>query len=376
MENRIAIGAPADVAPADTQRYRLFPVVYGLMHAAVDASCVMALFSTVFVHDLSPFNTFYLIIAYDVMAFAGQAFFGLLIDKLRFSRGAVLTGIVLSAAAVLLLKVEPYAAVICAGIGNALFHVGAGSLSLFVQRGRATPPGIFVAPGALGLALGIYLGKGHFLIAWPLLLALTVAFAVALFYDNPPIPVVAKPRPLEVPWPFLAFGLLLFSVTMRALVGSAGSYDCPKALEVSFGLAAAAFAGKALGGILADRLGWIESSVGALLLSAPLIAFGGDNSLLVISGMFFFQMTMPVTLVAVASILPGRPAFAFGMTCLALVAGAVPTFFRAVKNFYHPALFLTLILLAAAAIFFGLRLLRPAVPMKFAASREAPQPKA
>jgi len=366
MENPFTTSVPPGIATTDNRRHRLFPVVYGLMHAAIDASCVMALFSTIFVHQLTPFNAFYLIVGYDVLAFAGQAFLGLMVDKLRFSRGAVLAGIALSAASLLTLKVEPYTSVVFAGVGNALFHLGAGSLSLFVQPGRATPPGIFVAPGALGLGLGIWLGKGQTLLTWPLLLALLAAFVVALFYDNPSIPAVRKPKPLAVQWPFLAFGLLLFSITIRSLVGMGGSYACPKATIISFGLVSAAFAGKALGGILADRLGWIETSVGALLLSAPLIAFGHDNSLLIISGMFFFQMTMPVTLVAVASILPGRPAFAFGMTCLALVLGAVPTFYRAVKNFYSPALFLMLIVLAAVAVYFGLRLLRSRIPMKFA----------
>jgi Na+/H+ antiporter NhaD/arsenite permease-like protein len=42
--------------------------------------------------------------------------------------------------------------------------------------------------------------------------------------------------------------------------------------------------------------------------------------------MLLFQMTMPVTLTAVHRLLPKRPAFSFGLTCLALIIGAAPVF--------------------------------------------------
>ena len=104
--------------------------------------------------------------------------------------------------------------------------------------------------------------------------------------------------------------------------------------------------GKALGGIISDRLGWIETSVGALLISAPLIAFAGPAG--IIAGLFVFQMTMPVTLVAAVKVFPKKPAFAFGLTCLALVGGAIPTFYPEIMRFYHPMFFIALILFAAA----------------------------
>jgi hypothetical protein len=75
---------------------------------------------------------------------------------------------------------------------------------------------------------------------------------------------------------------------------------------------------------------------------------------------------MPVTLVAVAALLPGRPGFAFGLACVALVGGAVPTYYHEVKTLFSPTLFLTLILLSAAALYVSLRGLQRSVPMKFA----------
>lgn len=337
-------------------------LTYGLIHALIDAACVTVVFSAIVLHHLEPHDSFYLVIGYDLLAFAGQVFCGYITDRLRFSRGAVLLGILCTALSVVALSMEPLTAMVLAGTGNALFHVGAGAITLHVKPGHATAPGLFVAPGALGLAAGIYLGKRGFVLTWFFLAALAIAFLVSYFVRNPDIPYITKPKLLNVPKPTLIICLLLASVAVRSFVGMAGSHECPKDVWVGFTFATAAFLGKGLGGIVADRLGWIESSVIALLISAPLIAFGGGRVPLIVAGMFFFQMTMPVTLVAIAALLPGRTAFAFGLACLVLVMGAIPTFYSFTKPFYNSYLFLGLIVFSAASIYFGLRLMKREVP--------------
>jgi predicted MFS family arabinose efflux permease len=152
----------------------------------------------------------------------------------------------------------------------------------------------------------------------------------------------------------------------------AGGYQCPKATAIAFGFGFAGFAGKALGGVLSDRLGWIKVGVATLLISAPLIAFGGSNYVLVTIGVFLVQMTMPVTLVALFALLPGRPAFAFGLSCLAYIAGAIPTFYHQVRAFYGPFAFLALMLLSAITLYAGLRMLREKVPMRFPSYNSQP----
>ena len=52
---------------------------------------------------------------------------------------------------------------------------------------------------------------------------------------------------------------------------------------------------------------------------------GRGHALLATTGMCLFNMTMAVTLVAVALMPPGRPGFAFGAPCLALFLGMLPT---------------------------------------------------
>jgi FSR family fosmidomycin resistance protein-like MFS transporter len=82
--------------------------------------------------------------------------------------------------------------------------------------------------------------------------------------------------------------------------------------------------GKALGGILADKfgLGWV--GISSLAISAVLLGFYSSFPLCGMIGIFLFNMTMPITLVMLANTLKGREGFAFGLTTLALILGAMP----------------------------------------------------
>jgi hypothetical protein len=73
--------------------------------------------------------------------------------------------------------------------------------------------------------------------------------------------------------------------------------------------------------------------------------------------LLIFQATMPVTLTAVYLLFPARPATAFGLPCLGLIAGALPTFFPAGRHLYGSHSFLVLILLSALAMLIALWLL-------------------
>jgi FSR family fosmidomycin resistance protein-like MFS transporter len=261
---------------------------------------------------------------------------------------------------------HPFIAMVLAGIGNALFHIGAGAVSLNTSPGRAAAPGIFVAPGALGLGLGLWLGKSGNTVLWPFLLALALSFVITTRSSMPIIEMYLKPKIFSIKGSLAILFLLLVSIGIRAFVGFGGTHECPKLPMVSLGLAFAAFGGKTLGGIISDRLGWIRTSVGALLISAPLIALGNANSSIIILGMFFFQMTMPVTLTAVCALMPSRPAFSFGLCSLALVLGSFAAFYKPWVIYYSPSVLFGLITLSALLIFVALNGLKECMPVKCA----------
>lgn len=321
----------------------------GLVHAVTDAATITTLYRATGLHSTSAVAVFGAILAYDLLAFGGQPLIGVLVDRVPPAR-TMLAGLAVTATgvAVATLGREPSSlvgigAVLLAAVGNAVTHLGAGVVVLRGDLTRATPAGLLVAPGALGLGFGLWFGRDVDLGAtWLLVLPVVLAAWGVVELERrgsllPPAastsgrsgPRLGEPL-LPVPARGIALGaliLLLISVAIRALVGSGATRGYEAGAWLTLGVPLVAFAGKALGGVVADRVGWLVATVGALALSAPVLAVKQGVPALLLAGLLVFQMTMPVTLVAVARLLPGRPATAFGLPCLALAVGGLPAMF-------------------------------------------------
>ena len=332
----------------------------GGAHLVVDAACVASVLRSSPPSDAIASAALAFVLGYDLLAFAGQVPFGFLIDRFRLRRGAAFAGLLLTAAAVLAGPTAGAPVMILAGLGNALFHVGAGAMVLAGSKGHAAPAGVFVAPGALGLGLGIILGRQWLGVPLsPLLWAVAVACVV--------VPLVAtkneesaseppSPAPRARGQVALILFLLSFSVAVRSLVGTVGCDGCPRGFFLLLAVPLVAFAGKLSGGFLADRLGFIDVSVVALLASGPLLAFAGGDPWLALPGLLIFQMTMPVTLAAALRALPAWPGLGFGILSLALVGGTLPAYLPGGWR-PHGISLLLLVVASAAALYLALRLL-------------------
>jgi MFS transporter, FSR family, fosmidomycin resistance protein len=333
----------------------------GVAHFIVDAVCVTSVLRASPPSDSLVSGALAFVLGYDLLAFAGQAPIGWLTDRLGVRRGAALTGLLCSAAALLAGRGSGMAVLLLAGTGNALFHVGAGAMALAGSRGRAAPAGVFVAPGALGLGLGLLLGRKFLTVPlWPWLFAIAAACVAVLRVATPSreqAPATENAasafRRHEI---FAVAALLAVSVAVRSLVGTVGCDACSRSFFLMVALPFAAFTGKLTGGFLADRFGWIDLAMVALLASAPLLAFSHGDLWLALPGMIMFQMTMPVTLAAMLRLLPAWPGFGFGLLCVALVGGTLPAYLPGGWRPQGLALLL-LVLGSAAALYLALRFL-------------------
>ena len=295
-----------------------------LAHAAVDATCAALVFGAAASGRATPQSAGALFLLYNVVAFASQPLFGLAVDRLAALRAAAVVGGVMTALALPLSLVPGMvlAATVMAGLGNGLFHVGGGAISIRVSPGRAWAPGLFVAPGAAGLVAGMLLGRagGPLWIPTTLLLALSAGLLLvripSLHGTREPS---APPRGAE-----FAIALVLVVIALRSFTGLAIVLPWKSSVPLLGWLTAAVVAGKALGGVMADRFGRLRIGVGALVISAPLLVAAYRSPVAGVLGMLAFNVTMAVTLVAVADALPGQPAFAFGLASFALVIGALP----------------------------------------------------
>jgi MFS transporter, FSR family, fosmidomycin resistance protein len=309
----------------------------GIGHFAVDFCCA---YTMLFLHAHAMVADrwyFTVLVAYNLLAFGGQAPVGWLIDRrLAYVEGVGL-GLALTTLGVALAVYQPFAALALLGVGNAIFHAGAGALVFRARPGQAGGPGLFVAPGGLGLITGILCGQqGAFSPLWvapvPFILAVC-SYRILYPYQNRSMTVAAgtwrrqgREAPVKVlPFPTAVLALLLAVVALRSFAGFALPVPW-KEVHGGWLLAAAACAGKASGGFLADRFGWSPVCT-SLLVAAALLSLGRDVSLPASCGaLFCLQATTGVTLSGVQNLFPGRPAFAFGVPCLALLVGAAPFF--------------------------------------------------
>jgi len=210
-------------------------------------------------------------------------------------------------------------------LGSAAFHVGGGALSLCATRAGATGPGFFAAPGVLGLALGGALAAAGHIVVWPFLLLL-VGLGIAVLVQ--PLPALSYTT--EVSEPLLEnhdliMIALLTAIALRSAVWSTFQFVLAGNLPALLALAIAAAIGKILGGVLADRVGWRRWTVGALLVSAPLLAIGSHRFELLLVGVTLLQSATPVALAMTAQLLPRQPATASGLVLgLAIALGAAP----------------------------------------------------
>jgi FSR family fosmidomycin resistance protein-like MFS transporter len=328
--------------------------VYSVSHALVDAACVATLFAAASSGGDESQTLFQLILIYNVLAFSTQPVFGLLADKYKTPVLSAVVGILLVAVSTLLVP-APFWAAILAGLGNALFHIGGGITSLNLARGKAALPGIFVAPGALGLTVGLWIGKGGGFIAWPFILLLLV-FAVIILMLPRPEPAAPRKFSGNLKWFEPVILLLLVSIAIRSMVGLSLVFPWKSDPFLLVVLTMAVVLGKALGGILGDRFGWTAVAVSGLVLSAPMLAFFSDIPAAAIAGIFLFNLSMPITLIGVAGMLPANPGFAFGLTTLALILGAGPAFTQLRGWSNDPMIIFAAILVSIAALFGGLRL--------------------
>ncbi len=338
---------------------RCMVAVYALAHFLVDFACAFAVF-----RSISNTGDLYIsFLLYNFCAFALQMPLGLLADKFNKNALCAACGCVLVALAYGVTGI-PAGAAVLAGIGNGLFHVGGGIDVLNASHGRAGPLGVFVSPGAFGIFLGKLLGKQGEMPEILVILVLLASAAVILLLRSEKGRAFASGNvPLSfgnacAPAALIAAACLFLVVCLRSYVGMTLSYSWKGEGYWGWALIFAVVFGKTAGGFLADRFGATGTSVVSLVLAAALF-FLQDIPLAGVAALFLFNMTMPVTLWAMAQLFPGAKGFSFGLLTFGLFLGFVPVYLG-----YTPLLSTgTGFALAAVGslvlLFIGLRLVIP-----------------
>lgn len=283
---------------------------YSLGHFATDFVCAWLLVG----HMATRTDVVTLALVYNFCAFALQMPVGILADRLGRNRLCSALGAGLVCCACLPLGLWPR--VVLAGVGNALYHVGGGR-EILLERPGYGPLGIFVAPGAVGIFLGGLLTGQRIGLLGAALLAVCGLTLFSLHRRETPSP--RAPEPLT-PHRRSVLLVMLLVVLLRSFVGMCAASPWKVGLWVTAGALLGA-AGKALGGLCADRWGGKAAGGASLLLAAMLFLFPGEPVCGVLAGMLF-SMSMPVTLRDAAA--PSHEGFVFGLMTFALFLGFLP----------------------------------------------------
>ena len=309
------------------------------------------------------------ILLYDIVAFTLQLPIGIALDQLdKNSYAALLSyalvgaGVILSLVPIALLE---WPAILLLAIGNALFHSAGGLSVLNISQKHAGPSGIFIATGAIGVFLGTQSAQmGRLQIAFSLLVLLFLCALITLVvqkvnkkYWN--VHNVSFDIPRLSSNTLLAIALLSLVVALRSYAGMVMAFPWKSEMLLLVLSILGVFAGKALGGVVADRIGFRTTAIFSLIVAATLFVPSWEIPVMGLLGVFFFNFTMSITLASLANILPNAKGTAFGLASFSLAVGALPAL--AGFRIEHPAMLSGISLVSALSLGVGLTLVKDSV---------------
>ena len=347
---------------------------FALCHFVVDFACVSTMLCAVSrVLGESGQGSLELvalsILLYDVVAFAFQLPVGIALDKLdKNSSAAMLSYALVSGGVVLsLVPVEflEWLAVLLLAVGNALFHCAGGLCVLNISQKHAGPSGIFIATGAVGVFLGTLSAQyGRLQVAFSLLVLLFLCASITRvvqkvnkkYWNIHNVPFAIPELPSHT---LIAIALLSLVVALRSYVGMVMAFPWKSEMLLLVLSILGVFAGKALGGVVADRIGFRTTAIFSLIVAATLFVPSWEIPVMGLLGVFFFNFTMSITLASLANILPNAKGTAFGLASFSLAVGALPAL--AGFRIEHPAMLSGISLVSALSLGVGLTLVKDSV---------------
>ena len=347
---------------------------YALCHFVVDFACVSSMLCAVsrVLGDSGQGSMEVValsILLYDIVAFTLQLPISIALDQLDknsyaalLSYASVGAGVVLSLVPIALLE---WPAILLLAIGNALFHSAGGLSVLNISQKHAGPSGIFIATGAIGVFLGTQSAQmGRLQIAFSLLVLLFLCALITLVvqkvnkkYWN--VHNVSFDIPRLSSNTLLAIALLSLVVALRSYAGMVMAFPWKSEMLLLVLSILGVFAGKALGGVVADRIGFRTTAIFSLIVAATLFVPSWEIPVMGLLGVFFFNFTMSITLASLANILPNAKGTAFGLASFSLAVGALPAL--AGFRIEHPAMLSGISLVSALSLGVGLTLVKDSV---------------
>ena len=268
---------------------------------------------------------------YDGVAFVPQSIIGYISDKYPKINMSYI-GVALLFISYLifgLTKWSIFISLIILCLGNAFLHVAGAENTLKTSGGRLSPSAIFVAGGSFGVITGKVLAMSSINPLWLLIPIVTIIpFSIlANMYIEKDSNTDKFDYVRKGLNPYVVILIAFLVVIARGYVGYGIPTSWNKTVIQNIIFFCTMGLGKALGGILSDKIGIRKVAIGSTLLAIPFLCCGNNLMLISIIGVMFFSMTMSITLGILVSVLKKNPGLAFGITTIGLFLGTAPIFF-------------------------------------------------
>ena len=309
----------------------LIGFIFFLVHFILEVTCFYTL-AAYTNNDIFPI----IALSYDLIAFVPQGIIGAFSDKYRkVNIGAI--GIILTILSLISFKYNLHIVLIFAllTVGNALIHVEGAEATLRTSRGKMFPSALFVSGGAFGIITGKLLYQYNVNILFIILaniLSLLFVIIFSRYRENEDKDLLDYNYGKKE----MNLALIIFLSVFVVAVRSFSSYGIPTAWNKTIFQTILLYlfmgTGKALGGLLIDKINIKFVSIISTLLAIPFLLFGNHNMYLSLVGVMLFSMTMPVTLGILVSRIKKNPGIAFGLTTIGLFIGSLPAFYFTISS--------------------------------------------
>jgi MFS transporter, FSR family, fosmidomycin resistance protein len=309
------------------------PLAWGILHGIND--WIAGFMLAGFTFRYGPSESFMPLVIYAILAFGGQLPVGFALDSTRNIKGFGQISLLLLLIAGPVYLIHPMSGIVLAGFASAGIHVVGGTVCLMLHNDKSGPLGLFTAPGVVGLALGTL--SGSMTEIW-LLLPMTIVLVLGgiILRLGFPVYTVAsgnnnKPSELDShDWIMLS---LLLVMCFRSFIYDVINHFSQQYEQGILIIGISAFAGKIIGGFMADKIGWKKWVYTTLPLALILLHFGRENLYMLGFGIACLQSSVPITLMLMRKAVPAWPATGVALNIGASVAIAgLPLYIAAIQN--------------------------------------------
>lgn len=314
------------------REYSSIELAYGVLFFIFHL-CIEVVSYALFYLRFQSHMVIFFVILYDFFAFCPQLLVGDFYNRNK-KTNIGLIGAAFFVAAILLAKFDNFniylLSVLILAIGNAFLHVCGAVATASVSQNKIFPSALFVAGGAFGIIIGRYLANINvktYILFIPVLIIVLISIFTAKRWCKSKVEYINVDI-VNKKYSYAAILLIALIVVMvRSYMGFVIPINWKSEFYHSILLFTFLGIGKALGGLLCDKLGYRLVATISTLLCVPFIIIGKDFMLASLFGMLLFSMTMSVTYAMTLSIIKNNPGVAFGVTTIGLFLGAVPVFF-------------------------------------------------